>query len=138
MKVKRLAQESLSGMFCICLQPMLFFPNTAAKTTPSTTLASTHKRIDNDKASTMSSSAETTQEMSSTRGSRFSSREGTHPITTIGTEDISKTRGEGFSDTLDDESESAANTSLIAALSASLVVICVMVAVALFCFHKKR
>ncbi|PFX22967.1 Deleted in malignant brain tumors 1 protein [Stylophora pistillata] len=110
----------------------------AAKTTTCTTLASTQTSSVNDKASTTSLSAETTQEMSSTRVSKFSSREKTDHISAIGTEDISKTKGEGFSDTLDNESESAANTSLIAALSASLVVICVMVAVALFCFHKKR
>ena len=48
------------------------------------------------------------------------------------------TRGEGLSDTLDDGRESESNTSLIAGLIAALVVICAILAIALFYFHRKR
>ena len=81
-----------------------------------------------DKVTTTSSSVETT--ISSTRGSKLSSPDKT--------DHTSMTRGEGLSDTLDDGRESESNTSLIAGLTAALVVICAILAITLFCFHKKR
>ena len=83
-----------------------------------------------DKVTTTSSSVETTQEISSTRESKLSSPDKT--------DHTSMTRGEGLSDTLDDARESESNTSLIAGLTAALVVICAILAITLFCFHKKR
>ena len=83
-----------------------------------------------DKVTTTSSSVETTQDISSTRESKLSSPDKT--------DHTSMTRGEGLSDTLDDGSESESKTTLIAGLTAALVVICAILAITLFCFHKKR
>ena len=83
-----------------------------------------------DKVTTTSSSEETAQEISSTRESKLGYQEKTDPT--------SMTRGEGLSDTLDDGRESESNISLIAGLIAALVVICAILAIALFYFHRKR
>ena len=84
----------------------------------------------NDKVTTTSSSEEITQEISSTRKSKLSSQQKT--------DHTSMTRGEGLSDTLDDGRESESNTSLIAGLIAALIVLCAILAIALFYFHRKR
>ena len=83
-----------------------------------------------DKVTTTSSSVEITQEISSTRESKLSSQKKKDHIST--------TRGEGSSDTLEDGRESKSNSSIIAGLTAALVVICAMFEVSLIYFYRKR